>query len=167
MENKKIIFIILSIILLISGGIIICNVLTTSEPLLKVITSTSNNLNLASSRNYYIVHENNKVSKTEAFTPADIEVYYFDGHGSGLNDTIDETLNDIANNIVTLVNETKYKVLSVGQLFVIENRYFAVVLCDRSRGSMNKIFEYLPSDNKIIEIASFKSKSITHIEFYK
>ena len=165
-------------------GLVLCSVTACdatngSKPMLKIITSTSVGVTIFSKTDYFIVYENGAVKKTSEFAPAKVISYNFVPNSEGetlevLLQKIDidtpegKELNNIANNIVLLMDGTKIKVISINELFFLGDRYFFDVLCDNGKAPIsNKLFEYFPTDNSIKEIVSFNSKGIKHVEFYK
>lgn len=145
-----------------------------SEPMLKITTSTQVGFYF-SNTNYYIIYENGIVKKTDKFVPTDVINYYFidKDYGAAAKELYDldintpqgEELKEIANNILLLMDKTKLKIISVSELYILGDRYFFDVLSSKGKkASSNKLFEYIPADNSVKEIADFNSKSITHVE---
>lgn len=130
----------------------------------------------ATKTNYYIVYENGAVKKTSEFNPSDVITYYFIDNDYGaltkklfgldINTPQGEELKKIANNILLLMDETKLKVISINELFILDDRYFFDVLTDNGKKNISKLFEYIPADNSIKEIVSFRSGAINHVELY-
>ena len=176
--NNRIIASIVCFLIGVSLLVVGCNTKHETVPLLRVITVTSNRLNLKGKNNYYIVYENGNVKKTSAFSPSDVTTFYFKGRNDDKNSAIlhdldmdipqDRAVNDIAQNIVDLVNEEDLELISVNEIFVLDERYFFDILYDAGRSDADcKLFEYIPLENSIKEIVNFRSRSIEHIELYE
>ena len=140
--------------------------------MLKITTHTPIIKYLKGQVKYYIVYENGAVKKTSEFVPADVISYGFFPRDKMENSIalhlIDvttpegEKLNKIANNILLLTEEPKLKIIAVTALFVLGGRYFFNVLCDKAINGY-KLFEYIPAENSIKEIASL-NHTIDHVE---
>ncbi|GHU55874.1 hypothetical protein FACS1894132_12610 [Clostridia bacterium] len=147
-----------------------------NDPVLKVTTSTSYDVfGFFSKTNYYIVYENGKKKKTSKFVPADVVCYYFRSnnaddivllHDTDINTLKGEKMNKIARDILLLSQKTKLKNVSVGRIYIFDERYFFGLLCEKGNYMNTKIFEYILADNSIKELATF-TKSVTHIELYE
>jgi len=153
-----------------------CNASIGSKPMLKITTSTANRMNLNPKTTYYIVYENGAVKKTDEFVLADVGRYNFiprkhDGdskvlNGLDANTPEGESLKKTANEILLLTDEPKLNIVSVGWLFVLDDRYFFEALYDEDK-RISKLFEYNSSENSIKEIASINKGSINHVELYR
>ena len=109
-------------------GITGCDNTNGSKPILKFTTSTAIGVTIFSKTNYYIAYENGAVKKTSEFAPAKVTSYNFVPNSEGeilevLLQKIDidtpegKELNNIANNIVLLMDETGFRVISISELF--------------------------------------------------
>jgi len=153
------------------GVITACDNTKGSEPMLKITTSTAVGFYF-SNTHYHIVYDNGAVKKTEKFVPAKVKCYAFNPAGNYEDSTLlhlydeYEGLNEIANNILLLMDETKFEKVAIGRLYILGGRYFFDALCYNGKKNIDKLMEYISTDNSIKEIASFNSGSITHVELY-
>ena len=119
--------------------------------------------------------DNGAVKKTKKFAPVDITSYNFNPMGSYEDSTLlhirdnnsrSEELNNVASNIVLLKKDPELKIVAISTLFILGERYFFNVLYDENM-RISKLFEYIPSDNSIQEVASVRTGSINHVELYE
>jgi len=154
-----------------------CSTSIGSEPMLKITTSTANRMNLNPKTTYYIVYENGAVKKTDEFVLADVINYYFSRNDYGevakklydldINTPEGEELKQIANNILLLMDETKFENISANELFIFGEKYFFTAIYRTDNKYRCKVFEYISADNSVKEIASFNKGSIDHVELYR
>ena len=152
-----------------------CGSIKRPKPMLK-ITTTSQAGFLPGPTRYYIVYDNGAVKKTDKFVSAKVEHYLYSSVNGGPKELygIDiatqkgEELKQIANNILLLTEEPKLKIVAVGGLFVLGERYFFDISCSINESkSISKLFEYSAEDNSIQEVASLNKGSINHVELYE
>ena len=82
------------------------------------------------------------------------------------NSTAEEIeFNNIAKNIVSLINESK-NLSYPSALYIINEKFYFTTSLLKNNSETNAIFEYTKSDNIIKEVGTFKD-DITHVEAYQ
>jgi len=157
-------------------GMTSCDTSIDSEPMLKITTSTSFGMFPATKTNYYIIYENGVVRKTTEFVPSNIIYYFFNSNGNyedstllhiNDDDPLREKLNNIANNIRILMDESKFENISIGRLYVLSERYFFNIGYNDGEKRVSKLFEYISADSSAKEIAILTGKgNLDHAELY-
>lgn len=172
--------IIVSVIILGLGflGLFIANrTINKAKPLLRLTAQEPGVLIFPGPRLYYSIDNKGNVREISEFAPMDVQAYRVDEDGSvdGIR-LIDSNSSkhvdsgqivDHTNEIIALLAEAGVPDPDIYKLYIFGERYFFDVF-DGSGIWFSRftdtIYEYVPTEHKIVKIAKLRSKTIEHLE---
>ena len=160
------------------------NTLRTSgtDPLLHIATRNSGTMIFGGNEVCYEIYANGVAKKTDSFSLVEVEAYRVDewnkdSSGVLIDSKSGEIVNDssavyeIINEIISLVNsDEKLETTDIYKLYVLDNQYFFNVFDDSGNilwSYSDIVFEFLPEENRIVKIVTFRGKTIEHMQMYR
>ena len=151
---------------------------TEAKPILNVVVDASfGGIGVLPNYKYYIVYDNGKAKKIEAFSREDTEQYAFNPnaeknlepylHDIDMSIEENKSLNDIAKSISTIIsNDTDIFVGGAGTLYIVNDKYYFTVYIEKGANDVSVgLFEYYLSDNSISKVVVF-DHDISHIQSF-